>query len=238
MIKKGCLFSLVVFCSLFFLTACQKPQGSSEVGLVTFKEQKMPFDALMETGFVPPVIRLPDSYVNDKIESKAKKLSYEFYYYKLNGSDDFADVKEEKLFSPSYIIHTATIAEEDAGDASKTKIKYDKLKGANGGDVCVGTKFVLGLRIKDQVGELRYRAILQYIVQAPSGGALADGSMKMSVPGNQTGFVGEITPTEGTIGAVEFKDGRTVYSITGATAGHTVALKFGTFGSTNAVVIK
>ena len=235
MIKKGCLFSLVVFCSLFFLTACQKPQGSSEVGLVTFKEQKMPFDALMETGFVPPVIRLPDSYVNDKIESKAKKLSYEFYYRVLTEDEDFSKVTAP---TDGYLIHSATIAEEDAGDASKTKIKYDKLKGANGGDVCVGTKFVLGLRIKDQVGELRYRAILQYIVQAPSGGALADGSMKISVPGNQTGFVGEITPTEGTVGVVEFKDGRTVYSITGATAGHTVALKYGTFGSTNAVVIK
>lgn len=237
MIKKGCLFSLVVFCSLFFLTACQKPQGSSEVELVTFKEQKMPFDALMETGFVPPVVRLPDSYVNDKIESKAKKLSYEFYYYRLAESEDFADVGEEKLFSPSYIIHTATIAEEDAGDASKTKIKYDKLKGANGGDICVGTKFVLGLRVKDQVGDLRYRAILQYIVFAPTGGARADGSSKISVPGDQTGFKGTVEPTEGSISSTEVKDGRTIYTL-GSGNGKSIALKYGEFGSTNAVMVK
>ena len=240
MIKKGYLFSLVVFCSLSFLTACQKPQGSSEVELCVFKEQKVPFDTLKDTGFVPPVIRLPDSYVNDKIESKAKKLSYEFYYYSLSGSEDFPDVDKDKVFSPTYIIHTATIAEEDAGDASKTKIKYDKLKGANGGDICVGTKFVLGLRVKDQVGELRYHALMQYVVHAPRAVA-GTSSGSVIVNGDQTGFKGDVTVLDGgnTVTKISYDSdkGVTVYSDLG-TAGAKVSLKYGTFGETNKVILK
>ena len=238
MIKKGYLLSLVVVCSLFFLTACPKAQGSDEVELFTFKDQKMPFDTLVSTGFVPPVIRLPDSYVNDKIESKAKKLSYEFYYYVLIGDETFDQVTRDKLFSPTYIIHTATIAEEDAGDASKTKIKYDRLKGANGGDICVGTKFALGLRVKDQSDKLVYHAIMQYVVHAPKAFA-ATTSGRVCVHGDQMGYKGEVESSEGTVtrSATEYKDDITIYAIANAT-GKVVSLKYGEFGETNKVLVK
>jgi len=238
MIKKGYLLSLVVVCSLFFLTACPKAQGSDEVELFTFKDQKMPFDTLVSAGFVPPVIRLPDSYVNDKIESKAKKLSYEFYYYVLIGDETFDQVTRDKLFSPTYIIHTATIAEEDAGDASKTKIKYDRLKDANGGDICVGTKFALGLRVKDQSDKLVYHAIMQYVVHAPKAFATTT-SGKICVHGDQTGYKGEITSSGGTINetSTEYKDNVTTYMINGA-SNELVSLKYGDFGETNKVLVK
>ena len=237
MIKKGCLFSLVVFCSLFFLTACQSPQGSTDPELVIAGVQNVPFDALKETGFIPPVIRLQDSYVNDKIESKAKKLSYEFYYYALVGNEDFPKITTEKAFS--YLIHTATIAEEDAGDASKTKIKYDKLKAVNGGDICVGTKFVLGLRVKDQSDNLVYHTIMKYVVWAPKAQA-TDDTGEIAVSGDQRGFGGTISVVgDGDINesATVFKDGKTIYKLTNA-SGKYVALKFDVFGETNRVLVK
>ncbi|MGP1440349.1 MAG: hypothetical protein ACTTJ3_06390 [Treponema sp.] len=243
MIKKGYLFSLVVFCSLFFWTACKGSPESDEVKLLTFKEQKMAFDTLMDTGFVPPVIRLPDSYVNDKIESKAKKLSYEFYYYALSAEEGFDEVDEKKLFSPTYIIQTATIAEEDAGDASKTKIKYDKLKGANGGDLFIGTKFVLGLRVKNQADKLVYRAMMQYIVHTPKASATGT-TNEISLPGNQTGCAVRptVAPTDCTLvdtdDYVSYDGTKTIYKLKDGASNKRVSLKFGEFGETNKVLVK
>ena len=237
MIKKGCLFSFVVVCSLFFLTACPKAQESNEPTLEVFKEQNVPFDTLLETGFVPPVIRLPDSYVNDKIESKAKKLSYEFYYRVLTEDEDFSKVTAP---AEGYLIHSATIAEEDAGDASKTKIKYDKLRAVNGGDICVGTKFVIGLIVKDQSDNLVYHSISKYVVFAPKAKA-GESNNTITVAGDQTGFKDLPTASEGAIvSKAEYtKDtsGRTVYTLTSAT-GKRVSLTYGEFGSTNKVLVK
>ena len=235
MIKKGLLFSFVVVCSLFFLTACPKAQEPNEPELEVFKEQNVPFDTLKETGFVPPVIRLPDSYVNDKIESKAKKLSYEFYYRVLTADEDFSKVTAP---TDGYLIHSATIAEEDAGDASKTKIKYDKLKAVNGGDICVGTKFVIGLKVKDQSDNLVYHSISRYAVFAPK--AMAGDSGAITVAGDQTGFADLPTASEGSVTKAEYTkdtDGRTKYTLTGA-KDKRVSLTYGEFGSTNKVLVK
>lgn len=235
MIKRGLLFSFVVVCSLFFLTACKTQQETGEPKLQNF-ERDLSFDALRETGFIPPVVRLPDSYVNDKIESKAKKLSYEFYYYALPEGEEFVKVKNETVFA--YRIHSATIAEEDAGDASKTKIKYDKLSAVNGGDICVGTKFIIGLIVKDQSDNLVYHSISKYTVTAPK--AMAGATGVITVAGNQTGFNGTVEPSKGTLKEkdIEYKDEKTMYKLTGVTQGDSVSLKYGDFGSTNKVLIK
>ena len=236
MIKKGLLFSFVAVCSLFFLTACKTQQESNEPELQNF-ERNLSFDTLKEAGFIPPVVKLPDSYVNDKIESKAKKLSYEFYYYALPEGEEFVKVKNETVFA--YRIHSATIAEEDSGDASKTKIKYDKLRAVNGGDICVGTKFIMGLIVKDQSDDLVYHSISKYTVTAPR--AMSTGKTgEISVAGDQTGFDGQLTASEGTISGAKYdKDTneRTVYTLTGA-SNRRVSLKYGDFGSTNKVLVK
>ncbi len=234
MIKKGCLFSFVVVCSLFFLTACPKAQEPNGPELKVFNEQNVPFDTLMETGFVPPVIRLSDSYVNDKIESKAKKLSYEFYYRVLTEDEDFSKVTAP---TDGYLIHSATIAEEDAGDASKTKIKYNKLKAVNGGDICVGTKFVIGLIVKDQSDNLVYHSISRYVVFAPK--AMNGDTGVITVAGNQTGFNGRVEPSDGTLNEkdIEYKEEKTIYKLTNA-SNKRVSLKYGDFGSTNKVLVK
>ena len=240
MIKKGYLFSLVVFCSLFFLTACPKAQGPSEPELLKFKEQDVPFDTLKEVGFVPETIRLPDSYINDKIESKAKKLSYDFYYYRLKLDEEFKKVTDEMVFNPALIFQTTTISEEDAGLDSKAKISYDKLKKANGGgDICVGTKFVLGLKVKDQSDNLVYHAMMPRTVWAPASSA-EGGNGTISVPGNQLGFGNGVACEGGgtiTHASTVYKDGKTTYTVTGAT-GLYISLRFGDFGSTNKVLVK
>jgi lipoprotein len=242
MIKKGYLFSLlVVFCSLFFLTACPKAKSSDEVALLKFPEMEIPFDTLKEVGFLPPAIRLPDSYVNDKIENKAKKLSYDFYYYRLKGADeDFKDITAEKVFG-SVIFHTTTISEEDAGLDSKAKVTYDKLAKANGGgDICIGTRFILGLRVKDQSDNLVYQAIMPRSVWAPVSSAESKTAGEISVPGNQLGFGdGVVTEGGGTINktSTKYENGRTTYTLTSAT-GKYVSLKYGDFGSTNKVLVK
>ncbi|MGP1438057.1 MAG: hypothetical protein ACTTKH_03190 [Treponema sp.] len=253
MIKKGYLFSLVVFCSLFFLASCNNAKGAEEPELLKYQNQEVPFDKLQANGFIPPTIRLPDSYVNDKIENKAKKLSYDFYYYRIKNGEDFSsvDIKkndklEQTVFSPACIFHSTTISEEDAGLDSKAKVKYDKLREGNGGgDICIGTRFILGVKVKDQADRLVYHSITQYTVMAPVSTVIAVSGKKISVPGNQVGYEGTVTASDGwkiKSNSAKF-DGsvnrRTIYELEEPSGTHTnmVNLEYGDFGKTNKVLI-
>ena len=240
MIKKSYLFGLAVFCSLFVLFGCKSPVENKEPEL-EISEEKIDFASLKPRGFVPKVVRLGDSYINDKIESKAKKLSYEYYYFRVNG-DDFSEAKREVVFTSGNVFHTATIDEGDAGDASKTKLKYEKIKDANGGgEVCIGTRFVLGLRVIDQSNNLVYHSMSKMMVMAPQSSVYSNETGKIAVPGNQMAYKNDVGITEGSVtkAATEYKEDKdvTIYTVTGAT-NKRVALKFGDFGDTNTVLVK
>lgn len=240
MITKRCFFGFVVVCSLFFLTACPKPSKADEVKIEESSVEK-DFASLKEAGFVPPVVRLGDSYINDKIESKEKKLSYEYHYIVVKKGQDFAGVKTSDLFGAGTIFHNATIDEADAGNASKTNLKYEKLKAVNGGEICIGTKFVLGLVIKDQVNSEIYKARINFTVFAPHAGAVSNNANTISVPGDQTAFDGDITVNDA--GAIDptktkFENDVTTYTLKGSNAGKVASLTYGSFGDTNRVVVK
>lgn len=239
MIKKGYLFGLAVFCSLFVLVSCKATPKEEEPKLEV-SEEKIDCASLMERGFVPKVVRLGDSYINDRIESKAKKLSYEYYYFRVENGGNFDSVKEEDVFAPGKTFHTATIDEADAGDASKTKLKYEKIAAANGGEVCIGTRFVLGLRVIDQSNNLVSRSMSKIEVRAPQAGAKSGETGKIYIPGDQRGFDGDIETVDGgtlTKSATKYENKMTVYTLTGA-SGKRIALKFGDFGETNKVLVQ
>ena len=225
MIKKGCLFGFVVLCSLFVLTGCPKKAEPKEVEVKVFSAER-DFASLKGTGFVPPVVRLGETYVNDKIESKDKTLSYEYYYKRSTfGSDDYKDALEG-VFSPGNNFHTATIKESDAGDASKTKLKYDKLKDVNGGELYIGSRFVLGLIVKDQNGEDLYKSKVKFYVTAPQADVKAEAGLKISIPGDHR----LNNPTNAKADSTTYDDGkgRTMFTIEGTpSAGDLVDLTFG-----------
>ena len=237
MIKKGCLFGLVLLCSLFVLTGCPTKPKDEEVANEVFENVSRDFSSLMEVGFVPPVVRLGETYVNDKVESKEKTLSYEYYYLRLSDGEDFSSVMD-KVFNPGNSFHTATIKEADAGDASKTKLKYDNLKAVNGGEVCIGTKFVLGLIVKNHVNQEVYKARVQIYVTAPKAG-VEGGNKTITVPGDQTlakhpsvisrddsSVQDEVEP--------KYVAGKTVYSVSGSGV---LALDYGEQGGKTAKVL-
>jgi len=240
MITKRYFFGFVAVCSLLFLTACPKPAAKEELK-VEESNVKKDFASLAEAGFVPPVIRLGDSYVNDKIESKEKKLSYEYHYVVVDKGATFESIKTSDLFGAGNIFHNATIDEADAGNASKTNLKYEKLKAVNGGEICIGTRFVLGLIIKDQVNQEIYKARINFTVVAPHAGVVSNSTGEISVPGDQRAFDGDITVNDG--GNIipkdtKFEDNKTTYKLTGTSAGKVVSLTYGDFGDTNKVVMK
>lgn len=222
------------------MTACPNNGGKDEVTLTRTEEIKIPFDTLKEIGFVPPAIRLPDSYVNDKIENKAKKLSYDFCYHRLDKDDEFKKIGEDVVFGNSF--HTTTISEEDAGLDSKAKVTYDKLKKANGGgDICVGTRFIIGLKVIDQSGKLVYKALMPRTVWAHASTATSDESLKVSVPGNQLAC--DDVAIEGASGTFDmsltvYENGKTVYTLPTTAKKKFVQLKYGEFGLTNKVLVK
>lgn len=223
---------------MLFLTACPKPATKEEVKVKVSTVEK-DFVSLMETGFIPPVIRLGDSYVNDKIESKEKKLSYEYHYIVV--TDDFDSIKDEELFAAGTTVHNATIDEADAGNASKTNLKYEKLKAVNGGEVCIGTRFVLGLIVKDQTNEEIYKARVNFSIFAPRAGAEAIEKNSISIPGDHTAFEGTVSTDGGDdvkAGAIKYDKGKTRYEFSKSLKDKLVALKFGNFGTTNKVLVK
>ena len=185
MIKKGCLFGFVVLCLLPVLTGCpNKVESKNEDPKEFFAERD--FASLSETGFVPPVVRLAETYVNDKLESKDKTLSFEYYYKRSQFNSESYDEAKKDFFTPGNNFHTATIKESDAGDASKTKLKYEKLKAVNGGELYIGTRFVLGLIVKDQYGKELYRSMGMFYVTAPQADVKAEGEKKVSIPGDHS----------------------------------------------------
>lgn len=243
MIKKGLLFSLVAFASLFVLTACPNKKTEGDGGPKEFIVNR-DFVSLTKSGFVPPVIRLGNTYVNDKIESKEKTLSYEYSYLRLNNNDKDFPAKAEavkQVFADGRVFHTATINERDAGDASKTKLKYEKLKDVNGGEICIGTRFILGLVVKNQVGEEVYKAIVKFSVWAPTSGVLSPSDKTIWVPGDQTAFpITSVSASEGgdiDYEKVKYNDkGYTVYVVKDSIKGKSVHLTFSGFGETNDVI--
>lgn len=238
MIKKRYLFGLAVFCSLFVLLSCNTKQEKKDPELGV-SEERIDFASLKQRGFVPKVVRLGDSYINDKIESKAKRLSYEYYYFRINNGEDFNEVKNiMEVFAPGKRFHTATIDEGDAGDASKTKLKYEKLTDVNGGELYIGTKFILGVRIIDQSNNLVYHSMSKMTVIAPQ--AAAEGGKNMILlPGNQTGCSATVVASSGdTLGNVKYDDktGKTTYSLS-VSENKLVSLEFTDLGKTNQVLV-
>lgn len=237
MITKRYFFGFVAVCSLLFLTACPKSAKKEELKVEVSTVEK-DFASLKEAGFVPPVIRLGDSYINDKIESKEKKLSYEYHYIVVK--EDFDNIKNEDLFSAGTTFHNATIDEADAGNASKTNLKYEKLKAVNGGEICIGTKFVLGLIVKDQTNEEIYKARVNFTVFAPHAGAKSESKDTISVPGDQRAFAGTVKAKSGATidnSATVYANDVTTYTLT-SQGGKTDSLKYGDFGETNKVLIQ
>jgi len=230
MIKKGCLFAVVVMCSLFALTGCPKKAEEKKLE-VNFSEIDRDFASLHATGFVPPVVRIGETYVNDKIESKSKTLSYEYYYKRIE--DGVSDDEKRNVFKVGNSFHTATIQEEDAGDASKTKLKYEKLKDVNGGELCIGTKFLLGLIVKDYNGQELYKSVAQFHVTAPQSDVKAEGSLKVSIPGDHT-----LSKKPAKVKTVESSGSRTTYEVEGVPAGTAFSLNFGESGKTASVILK
>ena len=231
MIKKGCLFGFVVLCLLPVLTGCpNKVEPKNEDPKEFFAEKD--FASLSETGFVPPVVRLAETYVNDKLESKDKTLSFEYYYKRSEfGSESYDEAKKD-FFTPGNNFHTATIKESDAGDASKTKLKYDKLKAVNGGELYIGTRFVLGLIVKDQYGKELHRSMGMFYVTAPKADVKVLSDKKVSIPGDHS-----LAKIQDGAKFVSVDKGRTIYVVTAT--GET-QLDFGniTGGKTCSFIVK
>lgn len=169
--------------------------------------------------------------MNDKVESKERTLSYEYYYLK---TENFGKVDFEKLVNSGNNFHTATIKEADAGDASKTKLKYDKLVDANGGELCVGTRFVLGLIVKDYNGKEIHKERVDFKVMVPQADVRAESNLSISIPGDHA--LGLLP--DGVEKFTLLDNGKRTSYVTKGKVGGRGHLDFGEFGVTPDVVLK